>query len=155
MHPIERVRFYSGFANFFVFLNALERFTLTDWGLNPGLDGRVKQAHEEGLINNEHGRTYEPKDWMIVIDGHPITLGRKKLDSALAMTGRGALTVEGFAIDGQGQERTLAIKMYWPRAHRPAENIFIYDALVAVKGNPDILNHLPTVFASQESHSRE
>ena len=39
--------------------------------------------------NNEQGRTYEPKDWMIVIGGHPITLGRRKLHSPLAMTGRG------------------------------------------------------------------
>ena len=50
--------------------------------------------------NNEQGRTYEPKDWMIVIGGHPITLVRRKLHSALAMTGRGTR----FVIDGHGQE---------------------------------------------------
>jgi hypothetical protein len=69
------------------------------------------------------------------------------------MTGRGTV-IECFeAIKRPGQEPTLAVKIYWPEAHRPTENMFIYDARVAAKGDSDILNHLPTVFASQVSHN--
>ena len=114
--------FIRDLPTFFVLLYALQRFTLTEWGLNPDLDGRVKQAHGVGLINNSQGLTHEPNNWITVIGRTPITLGRKKLHSALAMTGRGTLAVEGFATNA-GQRRKVALKMYWPEAS-PERTLF-------------------------------
>jgi hypothetical protein len=133
-----------------VLLFALQRFTLTDWGLNPDLDGRVKHAHEVGLANNEQGRADEPKDWMISASKIPITLGRKKLHSTFTMTGRGTLTVEGFATVA-GQRRKSAVKIYWPEMHRSEEHMFIHDARMAAQGDSDIINHLPTILTYYDS----
>ena len=144
--------FIRDLPTFFVLLYALQRFTLAEWGLNPDLDGRVRGAHGAGLVNNAEGRRCEPGDWMTVIGRHPVTLGRNKLHCGLAMTGRGTFVVEGFGDDDAGQRRRLAVKMYWPEAHRPQEHMFIRDARAAAKGESDVINHLPTVFASQESH---
>jgi len=61
------------------------------------------------------------------------------------MTGRG--TVIAKAHD-PGQ--LLAVKIYWPEAHRPKENYLITFTRDISQGDSDITNHLPTVFASQD-----
>ena len=133
-----------------MFLLALQRLDLLGWGLNPTLDARVYLAHR-GLLdpNDEQGRTSEPKELKITINGRPVTLGLETLHSTLTMTGRGTVIVEG--VTGYaGRSQKLAVKMYWPEAHRREEHMFIYDARAAGRGDPDITNHLPTVFASQD-----
>jgi hypothetical protein len=138
--------FIQDLPTFFVLLLALQRLDLARWGLNPGLDARVRRAHQGLLVpNNEEGRTREPNEWKINMNGVPVMLNREKWHSTLTMTGRGTVIAAG-RNDGQ----LLAVKMYWPEAHRPKEHMLIHDARVAGRGDSDIINHLPTVFAWQD-----
>jgi len=141
--------FIKDLPTFFVLLLALQRLDLLGWGLNPTLDARVYRAHRGLLDSNDEGHTREPNEWQIRIDAKPVTIGREKLHSTLAMTGKGTVTVEGFT-NYAGQSQRLAVKMYWPEAHRPNESMFIYHARMIARGDSDITNHLPTVFASQD-----
>jgi len=104
------------------------------------------------LDSNDEGRTREPKEWQVEIGTESVTLGLQTLYSTLAMTGRGTVVVEGFA-GHAGQSKQLAVKIYWPEAHRPKENMLIELARRVGQGDSDITNHLPTVFASDESCS--
>ena len=112
----------------------------------------MKQAHRDGLDNNSEGRAYEPSYWTATIGAAPVTLKQNKLYSALTLTGRGTLTVEGSRIH-QGQFQRLAVKIYWPEEHRAKENVIITFAGVIAQWDSDIANHLPTVFASQDSRN--
>ena len=139
--------FIQDLPTFFVLLLALQRLDLTRWGLNPALDARVRRAHQ-GLLgpNNEEGRTREPNEWQVNINAEPVMLNRKKWHSTLTMTGRGTVIAQGTNDAGQ----LLAVKIYWPEAHRPKENSLITVARIVSRGDSDITNHLPTVFASQD-----
>ena len=140
--------FIKDLPTFFVLLLALQRLDLNGWGLNPELDARMSCAHQDLLNTNEEGHTREPIEWQIQLSGKFVTLGRNKLHSVLAMTGRGTVTVNGFTnVDSESQR--LAVKMYWPEVHRLTENAFIGAAQAFALGDPDTTNHLPTVFASQ------
>ena len=99
--------------------------------------------------------TREPKEWQVGIGSESVTLalGLQTLYSTLVMTGKGtSVIVEGSA-DYAGQRKQLAVKIYWPEAHRPKENMLIELARRVGQGDSDITNHLPTVFASAESCS--
>ena len=94
--------------------------------------------------------TREPKEWQVGIGSESVTLGLQTLYCTLAMTGKGtSVIVEGFA----GQRKQLAVKIYWPEAHRPKENMLIELARRVGQGDSDITNHLPAVFTSAESWS--
>ena len=148
MHPVAGVQFYPGFAHFFRVAFSPAAFGPQGWGLNPTLDARVSRAHQGMLKSNEEGRTYEPTEWEVKPNAKPITLERNELPSDLAMTGRGTVTVKGFTNFG-GQSQQLAVKMYWPEAHHTEENVFIDRARTSGRGDSDITNHLPIVFAAQ------
>jgi hypothetical protein len=139
--------FIQDLPTFFTLLLALQRLDLTRWGLNPDLDARVRLAHQ-GLLdpNNEEGRTREPNEWKVKLNGVPVMLNRKKWHSTLTMTGRGTVIAAGTNNAGQ----LLAVKMYWPEAHRTKEYMLIHDARAAGRGDSDITNHLPTVFTWQD-----
>ena len=127
-------------------LLALQRLDLTRWGLNPALDTRVRRAHQ-GMLgpNNEEGRTREPNEWQVKINAEPVMLNRKKWHSTLTMTGRGTVIAKGTNDAGQ----LLAVKIYWPEAHRPKNHLIAFARDIS-QGDSDITNHLPTVFASQD-----
>jgi len=144
--------FIRDLPTFFVLLYALQRLTLTEWGLNSAMDERVQKAHWGGLHNVKVSRTKEPEEWQAGIGSLLVTLVRNKLHCGLTMTGRGTLVVEGFGADA-GQRRKLAVKIYWPETHRQREHMFIHDAVAAAKGDSDIINHLPTVISHHESYN--
>ena len=48
-----------------------------------------------------------------------------------------------------GVSRDLALKIYWPEEERPDEAKTISQA-IAKRADPDIYNHLPTVYATQD-----
>jgi len=136
-----------------VLLLALQRLGLAGWGLNPALDARVSRAHRGLLDSNEEGRTREPKEWVVQLDGGKyVTLRQPRLHSSLSMMGRGTVIVEGFTNYG-GESKQLAVKIYWPETHRPNEHLLIEGARASARGDPDIIHHLPTVFASRNFRS--
>jgi len=140
--------FIKDLPTFFVLLLALQRLDLTGWGLAPTLDARVSRAHRGLLDSDEEGRAREPIEWEIELDVKQLTLGRTKLHSDL-MTGRGTVIVNGIT-NFTGQNQKLAVKIYWSEVHRTKESEFIALARAFARGDPDITNHLPTVFASQD-----
>jgi len=132
-----------------VLLLALQGLDLTRWGLNPGLDARVRRAHQGLLDSNDEGRTREPKGWNVQLNLKVVTLGLHKLHTTWMMTGRGIVIAEGFT-KYAGESKQLAVKIYWPETHRPNENVLIDRARASARGDSDITNHLPTVFASHD-----
>ena len=121
--------------------------------MNADLDDRVRRAHLGDFDRSFTGKIVEPTEWSVTVDSKTFKiLSNHILHSALGIVGRGTVTVKAKSNDDV--QRDLVIKIYWPEELRPNEATIISDAIKRGGDDPDIKNHLPTVFATQDLEYR-
>jgi len=132
-----------------VLLYALQRLKLEQWGLNPSLDERVRRGHFGTFDRNDAGEIVEPKSTLKTEDGMEFELMRRVFHSNLGIIGRGTVTVQA-KLKGGPPGKIHAVKIYWPEESRPNEAEILRTAMEKAGDDPDITNHIPRVFATQD-----
>jgi len=143
----EGFNFLEDLPTFLVLLYALQRLKLEQWGLNPSLDARVHKAHFGTLDRNYAREILEPNAMIVTIGGKKFELMRKVHHSTLGIIGRGTVAVEAKFQDAP--DKRYAAKISWPEETRPNEAEVLQEAMNAARGDTDITNHIPTVFATE------
>jgi len=143
------INFFKDLPSFLVLLYALQRLTLEQWGLNPSLDERVRRAHFGTFDRGLAGDIVEPNSTLTTKDGKKFELTREVFHSNLGIIGRGTVTVRA-KIKGGPTDKTYAVKISWPEESRLNEAEILNAAMEKAGGDPDITNHIPKVFVTQD-----
>lgn len=145
----EGINFLDDLPSFLVLLFALQRLKLEQWGLNPSCDERVGRAHAGTLPLDTEGRAKKLDLLSLSVGGKEFQLTQRVYHSTLGIIGRGTVTVAAQLTCGPLGQR-YAVKLSWPEETRPNEAHVLQAAMDSARGDTDITNHIPTVFAMQD-----
>ncbi|EUC60742.1 hypothetical protein RSOL_362430 [Rhizoctonia solani AG-3 Rhs1AP] len=131
------IDFNENLPRFLVFLIAIQRFDLADWGFDKELDPSISLHHTSSSQITPQPIEYEvnQKVGRLKVNFTPDI--EKHLHEVFGIKGK---STNVFQVSAQGQPPLVA-KLYWPNHNRPHEVKIIEHARMDGR----LINHLPTV----------
>ncbi|CAE6356205.1 unnamed protein product [Rhizoctonia solani] len=132
------IDFIENLPRLLVFLTAIQRFTIADWGFDAELDSRFSKISDQSsdfrnvelVINEKLKIEYNPCMNTLLYD-------------AFCLNGR---STNVFGVENRTECLPLVAKLYWPDSTKLDEATIIAEAYTRV---PHISNHLPRVIRSR------
>ncbi|KAG8686429.1 hypothetical protein FRC11_008962 [Ceratobasidium sp. 423] len=139
------IHFVEDLPRFLVFLVAIQRFSLSDWGFDLELDLSIPQRHlplrSDGT---QHGSTMAELD---INDHFKITYSTKMtklIHDVFCICGQSTIV---FNVESSTKQLPLVAKLSWPNKDQLDEAAIIKHAC---ESTPHLHNHLPHVFGSRD-----
>ncbi|KAG8708425.1 hypothetical protein FRC11_006490 [Ceratobasidium sp. 423] len=134
------IHFIEDLPRFLVFLLAIQRFTLADWGFDVKLDPLLTLRHSSQKLAPAQIELDVQKNLKISFRTDTKMLSRE----AFCLKGR---FTNVFGVTSDTEDQPQVAKLYWPNRDRVHEAKIINRAR---KVAPDLPNHLPRVFGSRD-----
>ncbi|EUC55596.1 hypothetical protein RSOL_124150 [Rhizoctonia solani AG-3 Rhs1AP] len=131
----EGIDFNENLPRFLVFLLAIQRFDLADWGFDKELDPSIPLRHASSSQPTPQPVEYEVNKKGGKLKVHFTFDIKKQMHEVFNLKGK---STNVFPVAAPG-EPTLVAKLYWPNRNRPHEVKIIEHA----RKNEKLLNHLP------------
>ncbi|KAG8688169.1 hypothetical protein FRC11_005949 [Ceratobasidium sp. 423] len=139
------VNFIEDLPRFLVFLAAIQRFSLSDWGFDLELDPSISRRH---LPPKPDGTLHGSMTAELNINDHlKITFStsmEKLINDVFRIGGRSTLV---FDVKSSTEQSPLVAKLSWPNKDQLDEATIIE---LALQRAPHLRDHLPRVFGSRD-----